>query len=89
MMYFFNLFTFDQWMDISGFGGIPLYLMAQWWRLRNIDARMPWNVVLRIIGLVMILTPLMLRWYLSPSLLLIVSLLMAAFSLAMLFKNAK
>jgi hypothetical protein len=72
--------NFDTLMNINGVSGVIIYLLAWWWRLRGVPASfIVFNRVLRLLGLALILSTLFLRWYLSTSLILYISILMAGF----------
>jgi hypothetical protein len=69
--------SFDQWMNVCGLSGISLYLLAWWWRLKigigESFVAQYMNRAMRFFGLLLILTPLFLRWYLSEGLILFCS----------------
>lgn len=80
--------SLDQWMNLSGVTGICTYLTAWWWVMRGVseDFRL-FNRVLRFCGFSLILIPLFLRWYLTNGLILLLSLLMAAFFGFLLYRH--
>lgn len=81
--------SFDQWMNVSGFSGVVIYLSA-WWCLvrgyahqRDISSQM-----LRLLGLTLIFIPLFWSWYLNkPQLVTAGLMLMAAGSLMWLERH--